>query len=69
MKDGERLGCIWENGGYVNSTGGAEEFLNDFYELVKHYGTPSRVEIRQQHEGWIHGCDSSDETSCEDSAR
>jgi hypothetical protein len=75
MRDGERLVCIWENGSYVNSTGGAEEFLEGFAQLVKQFGKPSLVEIRQEHEGWIHAeaetsdCDSGDDASCEDSAR
>ena len=75
MEDGERLVCIWENGSFVNSTGGAEEFLEGFAQLVKQFGTPSLVEIRQHNEGWIHAskdeadCDASDRASCEDSAR
>lgn len=79
LNPGERIFCEWEQGGYLNSLGGPEEFVSDLADMVRQFGTPSKVEIRQEHEGWIHASQdeagdngnrgSSDHASCEDPAR
>ena len=48
LKPNERIFCEWANGSYLNTLEGSKSFVNDLASLVRQYGTPIRVEIRNE---------------------
>lgn len=43
---GERIFCEWENGKRLDSRD-LRQFVNDLADMVRQFGTPSKVEVRR----------------------